>query len=89
MMAEFAACYHGEPSADMKWPLFLALVERAPRFDARQMLTFFDAVRAAIGSAFGGDKVEAHRARERLIRRAYPVKRERQQIVRDEGTSDG
>lgn len=90
MMAEFAAYYGGPAAPTLPWPLFLALVDRTGRFEARRQLTLFDSVGAAIGSAFGGDEIAAHRAREHLVARAYPVKRERQLIVRgDEAPADG
>lgn len=74
-MAEYAHYYGGPPAADMPWPLVHALLGRVSRFEARAKLTLLDAVAAAIGSAFGGDTAGALRVeRDRIIRRAYPLK---------------
>jgi hypothetical protein len=70
MIAEFAAYYGGPPAAAMAWPLFLALYQRTPLFEARRQLTALIGTGGAIGSAFGGD----NKAAQELFQRAYPVK---------------
>ena len=75
MMAEYARYYGGPPAATLKWPLFLALVERTGRFEARSILSQMDAVQSAIGASFSanGAVSEADRTRQRLRERAYPT----------------
>lgn len=70
MIAEFAAYYAGPPAREMAWPLFLALYQRTPLFEARRQLTALLGTGGAIGAAFGGDNREA----QALLQRAYPVK---------------
>ena len=74
-MAEYAARYGGFPAPESPWPLFLAGARRASRFDARAKLMAWEAAEAAISSAFGGSDPKLGRARDRLLRLAYPVKR--------------
>lgn len=75
MVAEYAHYYGGPPAPDMAWPLFLALLRRAGRYEARRQLTLFDAVRSAIGAAFAGDKGagEVESVRTNLVRASYPI----------------
>ena len=70
MIAEYAAYYGGPPGPDLAWPLFVALYQRTPLFEARRQLTGLLGTGAAIGAAFGGDNKTA----EELFKRAYPVK---------------
>ncbi len=76
MIAEYAAYYGGPPAGDLPWPLFLALVHRTGRFEARRLLTLFDSVRSAIGAALSGEGGigETEAARERMVANAYPGK---------------
>ena len=57
MIAEYAHYYGGPPAGSMPWPLFQALAARTGRFEARKRLTFMDAVREAIGAAFGTQQI--------------------------------
>lgn len=90
MMSEYAY-YYGPVDPEMAWPLFLAKLRLAPRFEARQRLSLFDSVRFAINAALAGSAssgpVEA--ARVQMEEMAYPVKRERQVIMREEDPVDG
>ena len=69
-MAEYAFVY-GLPDPEMPWPLFLGLVKRVARFDARVRLRLFDSVSAAIAIAFGGDD---RGVRQELLEGAYALK---------------
>ena len=73
-MAEYARTYGGLPGLSTPWPLFLALLERCPRFDARARMQLVDSVAAAIGSCFG-DGAGASLERDELLRAAYPLNR--------------
>lgn len=68
-MAEYAEHYGGPPRPDDKWPMFLGLIQRTSRFEARAQLRELDAVTAAIATAFGGEST----ARAALVRLAYPT----------------
>lgn len=71
-MAEYSACYGGPPDAGMPWPLFLALVNRAPMFHAREQF----AVALGIGAAFSGGTKE-------LLPHAWPVKKARPKWIKN------
>jgi len=76
MMADYAATFGGFPAPDAPWRLFLAAVARTPRYEARRQLTLFDAVSGAISGTFSETGATLGRvARDRLVRRAYPVRR--------------
>lgn len=74
MMASYAAAYGGPPAPSSPWPLFLALVARAPRIDAQAQLRFYDAVVGGIAAALApgvGTKAE----RDALVARAYELRK--------------
>lgn len=81
-MAEYAAAYGGPPAPDMPWPMFVLLLERTPRFEARVRLGLVDSVAMAIGAAFGGG-AQTGLDRDRLYRAAYPVTRTGPKMVRN------
>ena len=85
MIAEYAHYYGGPPAGSMPWPLFQALAARTGRFEARKRLTFMDAVREAIGAAFGGSDAAGltERARGQLFREAYPVAGPAEPLLRE------
>lgn len=87
MMADYSR-YFGPVEPSMPWPLFLAFVRRVDRYEARNQLTMFDAVRSAIGAALGGeDKVGAlDAARKQMAETAYPIRFERQVILNGRGS---
>lgn len=68
-MAEYAATYGGLPDPGSPWPLFLALIDRVGRFEARARLRLLDSVAAGIGTAFTGESG----ARDQLHRLAFPA----------------
>ena len=73
-MAEYAATYGGLPAPSTPWPLFMALVRRVSRFNARALLRQLDAVSGGIAAAFSeGPQAELHR--DEIYRLAYPTKR--------------
>lgn len=59
----------------MPWPKFWAYALRIPRFEARRSLELLDAVAAGAGSLFD-ESGKTQQGRDRLFRRAYPVKRQ-------------
>lgn len=73
LIADYAATY-GVPDPDTPWPLFLALLQRTPRFEARGRLQLLDGVAEGIGAAMAGGPV-ADLARDALFRAAYPTTR--------------
>ncbi|HEX7050173.1 MAG TPA: hypothetical protein VF188_08240 [Longimicrobiales bacterium] len=76
MIAEYAATYGGLPSPDTPLPLFWALASRIPRFEARALLRSMQGVAAGAADVFGGHSMEADLARDRLMRLAYPLRRQ-------------
>lgn len=70
-MADYAAVYGHLPAPSMPWPLFQALVDRMPRFQARERLGLMDSVAWAIGRTLAGSQ-DATRERMKIFRLAYP-----------------
>ena len=92
MIADYALAYDGPPSPAMPWVLFLALVRRASRAQARLRLALFDEVSSAIGVQIGGDKGgAADRHSRELLAAAYPLAKKPAKFVIDPsaGEADG
>lgn len=85
--------YFGPVDPDSSWALFHAALERVGRYEARDRLTMFDAVKDAIAAAFAGKDAagEQAAARTQLTEAAYPIRFERQVILNGRngrGTAD-
>ena len=72
MMAEYAHAYGGPPRPETPWPMFMALLKRAPTFEARAFLRHMDATLWAIGQAFSKPDGAALQMRTNLEKLAYP-----------------
>ncbi len=73
MIAEYAALCGGPPVAELPYPLFVAIVGRRPRFEARQLLHMMTATNW--GSGLSKETPEVARDRRSMAEMAYPGER--------------
>ena len=78
-MAEYASAYGGPPAPDSRWRLFVTLCEKTARFGARTQLAFTDGVNLGISLSFGKGS-DAKRARDAVVRAAYPLARKGEKV---------
>lgn len=99
MMAEYAGYYGGPPAPELSWSLFLALLQRTGRHDARRKLIQFESIVEGVGGALSSDG-STDRIHDRLKRAAFPMKRQGPKFLpnkwlktngdeADEGAPDG
>ncbi len=69
LIAEYAAAYGGPPPATLPYPLFVALVGRGARFEARRIL---NAMTATNWGMAGSNDGEVGAEKTRLVGLAYP-----------------
>ncbi len=72
---DFEHAYGYMPEPDMPWVLFMAGVERAHRYDVRQLLHVMTGTQWAIGAAFSKDSGAAQLKHRQLTDMAYPKAR--------------
>ena len=70
MIAEYAVMCGGPPDQELPYPLFVAIVGRRPRFEARALLR--TATATSWGSGLGKETPESARDRRNMAEMAYP-----------------
>lgn len=87
-MFEFARCYGHFPDADFPWVLFLAGIQRTPRFAARTVLELVRGISQGVGGMFGGG-LQSELNADRLLRTAYPMTRSEPRMALIQSGADG